>query len=297
MKIDKRSFLKCAGAFAGTLLLPRFYVSYDHLDRDYHGDPILNKNSRNLCLPLDEPLELKVATWNICGIPKKLDTPLSERMPLINKMIYEFSPDLIGFQEAFLLSSRREIIEGLSKTNLKFHTYFPSRLGSGLLTVSSFPILDKDFTMYNSQSDPINLNGEWYAGKGVGRTRINIKKGINIDFFNTHLHAGNLNIRRNQINQCTNFVSRYLENDKPTFLASDLNCSIGDGEYSEFMKLGNFVRVMDNDFGSIEHIHAGNLKHNSVRNIKTWEIPGEYNGIQLSDHPGYVSKILIEPYS
>ena len=54
---------------------------------------------------------------------------------------------------------------------------------------------------------------------------------------------------------------------------------------------------MDDDFGSIEHIHAGNLKNNSVKNIKTWEMPEEYNGIQLSDHPGYVSKILIEPYS
>jgi hypothetical protein len=154
--------------------------------------------------------------------------------------------------------------------------------------------------MYDPQSGPINLNAEWYAGKGVGRTRVNIKKGINIDFFNTHVHAGgfeNLKIRKDQISQCTNFVSRYLENDKPILLASDLNCSIGDDEYLEFMELGNFVRIMDPNFGSIEHIHAGNLKYNSVRNIKTWEIPGEYNGIQLSDHPGYVSKILIEPYS
>ena len=39
------------------------------------------------------------------------------------------------------------------------------------------------------------------------------------------------------------------------------------------MKLGNFVRVMDNDFGSIEHIHAGNLKNNhntQTKNTLMW---------------------------
>ena len=88
--------------------------------------------------------------------------------------------------------------------------------------------------------------------------------------------------------------SGYSWNDKITVIDNGIGI---DEEYLEFMKLGNFVRVMDNDFGSIEHIHAGNLKHNSVKNIKTWEMPEEYNGIQLSDHPGYVSKILIRPYS
>jgi len=302
MKINRRTFLKGGGLFAGTFCFPELYVSYNHIDRNQHGVSLFYNGPSNSCSPLEEPLELKIATWNICGIPGKLDTPLSERIPLIGRMIAEFEPDLVGFQEAFLVSSRKEIIKSLAGTDLRFHTYFPSRIGSGLLTVSAFPIVDKDFIMYEAQGNPINPNGEWYAGKGIGRTRINFGKGVDIDFFNTHIHAGDLeylDIRKNQRDQCTNFVSRYLGNDKPTFLTSDLNCFVGDDEYLEFIGLSDLVRVMDGRFRGKEHIHAGNLEYNGVRNIETWEIPEilDHRGIQLSDHPGYVSKILIRPYS
>ena len=45
---------------------------------------------------------------------------------------------------------------------------------SGLAIVSRFPILEYEFNSYTYHGDPLKalIDGEWFARKGVGRTRI-----------------------------------------------------------------------------------------------------------------------------
>ena len=61
--------------------------------------------------------------------------------------------------------------------------------GSGLVTLSRWPLLESGFHLYSSQGDPLALTcGDYLAAKGYGWARLSSPSGP-LDVFNTHLHA------------------------------------------------------------------------------------------------------------
>src|SRR5690606_11224595 len=125
---------------------------------------------------------MKILTLNIWGAPYAKHR--SARITAISQEIKRLSPDILLFQEAYLPDNRKDLIENLHATWQHFH-YFPSALvGSGLLTMSKYPITDAHFHKFRMQGKPEDiLHGDYYAGKGVGLTRIDTPQGL-IDVYN-----------------------------------------------------------------------------------------------------------------
>lgn len=60
---------------------------------------------------------------------------------------------------------------------------------SGLSIASKFPFEAIEFNSYTEHGDPLKVDGEWWARKGVGRVRIRPIPNITVDVFVTHTAA------------------------------------------------------------------------------------------------------------
>lgn len=131
-------------------------------------------------------MKLRLLTLNVWGAPYAQHR--AARMLAISEKIHEFSPDILCFQETYLSDDRRILQENLS--DFKYQYYFSSGLlGSGLLTVSRYPITQTAFHRFTLGGKPEDIQrGDYYVGKGIGLTRIQTPTGI-LDVYNIHPHA------------------------------------------------------------------------------------------------------------
>src|SRR5690606_3187198 len=129
-----------------------------------------------------------------------------------------------------------------------FH-YFPSALvGSGLLTMSKYPITDAHFHKFRMQGKPEDiLHGDYYAGKGVGLTRIDTPQGL-IDVYNCHTHAQYNPDNDNEYALYTETnlyeVARFIDSHSgasPVILCGDLNTRPNQEGYKIITQLGALV--------------------------------------------------------
>jgi len=83
---------------------------------------------------------------------------------------------------------------------------------SGLAIVSRFPIQEKNFTKFTRQGSlgSVISDGEYFAGKGVGRVAISPRPGLNIDVLVTHTisEASNSGIREHQADELVDVVKK-----------------------------------------------------------------------------------------
>lgn len=175
-------------------------------------------------------------------------------MRAIGRAIAEMDVDVVGLQEVFYGKDRRLLIEAAARAGLIHSHYFQSGvMGSGLLTLSRFPVVDKSFLRFRLNGRPQDLiRVDYYAGKGVGRVRIMAAEGP-VDIYNAHLIAPYLEygpdrFAAHRVAQAVE-IGRYIDEqsqDVPAVVVGDMNCSPGDITYRAVVAAGSLIEAYTN---------------------------------------------------
>lgn len=159
-------------------------------------------------------LRFRLLSYNTWGLPiASLD--LEERFRKLPKVLRELEPDVVVLQEVWVPRLRKELIAAMGE---EFHaTESP---GSGLLTLSRYPIASEEFVRFPKHEDlPLT---EWIAGKGILTAVLRTPRG-EIRVLNTHLSIGR-NTSRVRDAQAA-FLLEQIKDARatPLILAADLN--------------------------------------------------------------------------
>jgi endonuclease/exonuclease/phosphatase family metal-dependent hydrolase len=248
--------------------------------------------------PLAEPVTLTMVTFNIQSL-WVVGWNRPARMRALGQLMQEFQPDIVGWQEAFIDSDRELLIHSLEGSGLVYHEYYPSAtMGSGLMISSRYPIREALFHRFEA-SNPWHRvwEGDWWAGKGVALARIE-GKGF-VDIFNTHAQAGYgrpsyIEVRKDQMRETAAFMAAASLPTAPVFYMGDINARDGrNAGYELIVDLANLERLLavpsaiDHIFGVVDRGYAFEVE-------ESWEFVS-HNGVRLSDHNGYASRIRITP--
>lgn len=253
--------------------------------------------------PLEEPLTLKIITFNIQDL-FVVGRNRPARMRHIARVLGDLDPDIVGFQESFVGKDRDVLIKALETTRLRHHQYYSSSVGgSGLLISSAWPIREVFYHRYSVSGPPQRIwEGDFWAGKGVALARIETPAGM-LDFYNTHAQAGYgrisyREVRRTQMAELAAFMNGTRTQNAPAFLVSDMNCSIGDVDYETVAGNAGLTRLMAID-SHIDHIFTAHNDHHAFEVLDTVMIAERISedgmAFGLSDHNGYMSTIRITP--
>ncbi|GAX73341.1 hypothetical protein CEUSTIGMA_g794.t1 [Chlamydomonas eustigma] len=133
---------------------------------------------------------VSVLTLNCWGLWLVSKDRKKRTMQLGEYLSRSFDLDIVALQEVWV----EEDVELLTKcgreAGLCFPMHFKSGIfGSGLLTLSRWPILESSFHQYSAAGDPLAIAcGDYLAAKGFGWVRLASPIGP-LDVFNTHTHA------------------------------------------------------------------------------------------------------------
>eukprot|EP01121_Diplochlamys_sp_Union-15-3_P018078 TRINITY_DN6507_c0_g1_i1.p1 TRINITY_DN6507_c0_g1~~TRINITY_DN6507_c0_g1_i1.p1 ORF type:complete len:362 (-),score=26.67 TRINITY_DN6507_c0_g1_i1:13-1098(-) len=148
---------------------------------------------------------LRVFTLNCWGLPDLITGRLkgikkpkrTERIINISNELGNY--DIVGLQEVWMKQDREVLRQKAKKYGLVHCHYYKSfMLGSGLLLLSRYPIVQTAFLRYSLNGKPQRiLHGDWYVGKGVGMATIKTPMG-DVDCFITHLIASYTEIQEKE---------------------------------------------------------------------------------------------------
>lgn len=192
------------------------------------------------------PSELKLATFNVWGLYTSKNRKV--RIQAIANHLRTTDHAIVGLQELWVRKDY-EYLAGELAGVFPFSYYFKSgQMGSGMATFSKYPIKQAMFHRFllNGQAHHI-WHGDWWSGKGVGLTRIQISDTFSVNFYNTHLHAeynkesnAYLGHRISQMQQLFQFVQMSAaEPGTEKFMnviAGDLNTYPGCFSFDLFLK-------------------------------------------------------------
>mmetsp|Transcript_22485 Transcript_22485/g.39883 ORF Transcript_22485/g.39883 Transcript_22485/m.39883 type:complete len:541 (-) Transcript_22485:155-1777(-) len=139
----------------------------------------------------DDKLCFSILTLNVWGlylVSKKRTERIAQLCDVIRSMK---TVNIFCLQEVWVDNDAEMIIQAGKEAGLSHGIHFRSgTFGSGLVTLSRYPIRASWFQMYASAGNPGAIFcGDYYAKKGVGWTRLETPSGYILDVFNTHLHA------------------------------------------------------------------------------------------------------------
>jgi endonuclease/exonuclease/phosphatase family metal-dependent hydrolase len=167
-------------------------------------------------------------------------------MEAIGQALAQMDLDVAGLQEAFRDSDRKRLLAGAAQGGLVHSHYVPSgTYGSGLFLMSRFPIEETGFLPFSLNGRPQDLlRPDYYAGKGVSRTRLRTPMGA-VDVYNTHLIAQYLEIggdvyhahRVLQAYELAQYIRSHSA-DAPAILTCDLNSTPASLVYRICLGLG-----------------------------------------------------------
>ena len=253
--------------------------------------------------PFAKTMEIKLITFNIHDLyVASKNRP--ERMVGIAKKLRELDPDFVGIQEAFIKKDREILLKELEGSRLKYNHYYPSAtVGSGLMALSAYPIRENFYYRYTRNGFWYRfMHGDWWAGKGVALTRIEVGDGF-VDIYDTHAHAHYgvaeyADICEAQMEELAKFVKISMLASSPAFVLGDFNCTPDSAAYKNAVDGANLERLMTVDT-HIDHIFGVINPLYKYETLKTEEITGIYdiNGVktELSDHSGYMSTVRVTP--
>lgn len=195
-------------------------------------------------------MRLKVLTFNTWGVPF-FSRDRAARMRAIGRALATMDVDVALLQEVFYPKDRRLLAVAATEGGLAYSRHFDSGLvGSGLLTLSRYPILDSSFLRFRLNGRPQDLiRSDYYAGKGVGRVRIATPAGP-VDAYNAHFIAPYLEWGPDRF--AAHRVAQALEAgqhiatqsaDVPAFLGCDLNCYPDDDTYRTLLAAGALTQA------------------------------------------------------
>lgn len=153
------------------------FVIQDFANADFVESPLPTQNW------LSSPGALSLLTYNIWGLYPIAGGRARWRYKEIGKRLAPF--DIIAIQEAW--DKKTDAV--VRNSDFPFISYGRRAHhlvgGSGLITLSRYPILETEFLRYQNC-----VGFDCLADKGVLRTRILLPDHTQIDVYNTHLNAG-----------------------------------------------------------------------------------------------------------
>lgn len=134
---------------------------------------------------------IRILTLNCWGL-KYISKFRSERLSEIGNRIATISPqlDIVGLQECWAFSDYLAI-RNRTRSILPYGKFYHSGIfGGGLAILSRWPIRESSMYRYPLNGRPTAFfRGDWFVGKGVACAKIALPDGVNVEVFNTHLHA------------------------------------------------------------------------------------------------------------
>ncbi|MGV3524192.1 MAG: endonuclease/exonuclease/phosphatase family protein [Candidatus Sericytochromatia bacterium] len=176
--------------------------------------------------------ELHLLTYNVWGLPGPLTESRSERFERLGATFNSY--DVVTLQETF--SDEIEVLK--QSSGFAHHARHDNgnllRLGSGLYTLSKYPILHTDYQAFDKCT-----MADCLARKGVLLTRIDHPKIGPIDIYTTHYQAEDGPVpARLRIQTDTPALQALIERNSSTYpvlLTGDFNFTPDSPEYAHFM--------------------------------------------------------------
>ena len=301
--VTRRQMLNLMGVTGAIFLLPR-YVSTDSL--------LTPPRKRALMSPLDQRIHqssndpLCVMTYNVWGIPTSADR--AARMVAIGRELATMNLDIVGLQECWLKADRDRILDGIAGSGLRYTHFYPSGfMGSGLMILSRFPIVDVGFHRYTLNGLPLMIpEVDYYGGKGIGFARLDTPNG-EIAVFNTHIiaryneedifHAH----RAAQAYEFAQYVNTHA-GDRPVIALGDFNFGPRNIGYRLISQLTGLANAFETVHGSesefnryIDHVFTRNGNTHALAptraQIAMQHAPPESGLQRLSDHEAVLAEL------
>lgn len=170
-------------------------------------------------LPLLNEGEFSVITYNIAGLPELISSAMTERSSSIKEIGRRVNPfDIVHVQEDFnynnyLYKENEHPYKTKSKGGVPF--------GDGLNTLSRFPIIEMQRIPWNHCT-----GADCLTPKGFSYSKIEIAKGVYIDFYNVHANAEDDDdaaaARRKNMEQLSDYIYQHSKNQS-VIIMGDLN--------------------------------------------------------------------------
>jgi endonuclease/exonuclease/phosphatase family metal-dependent hydrolase len=189
---------------------------------------------------------MKVLTLNIWGAPQAKHR--TARIAAIAEKVKLLNPDVLCFQEVYTDANREDLIGRLASNWPHYHYFASSLLGSGLLTMSRYPITEAVFQRFRMGGKPEHVKlGDYYVGKGIGLCRIAAPE-KSIDVYNIHPHAQYKMDNDNEyavynetsLYDALRFINAH-SGDNPLAFCGDFNTRPDQAGYRILMGLGGFL--------------------------------------------------------
>lgn len=171
---------------------------------------------------------VRIASYNVWGVRKPF---LKEpgRLSIIHRLISLIDADVVGFQE-----TADDLTRILSTTaGFPYHAWGPlggedKVVGSGLLTISRWPIVASSTHTYQSCTFPNCIEA-----KGALFIRVRFEDGSEADIYNTHTLAGPTDkARTHQIREFCDFIGRNsADGTRPVIAVGDFNATPDSNPY------------------------------------------------------------------
>ena len=173
--------------------------------------------------------KLKLLTLNTWGIPyiPDVDTRVSALADTLATCDY----DVVCLQEVWDKNNATKIANKARSGGLIYQHHFRSgKIGSGLVTLSRYPIVNVNFHKFRLAGRIDTFwHGDYFAGKGIGLTRIDSPIGV-IDVYNIHTiaqyHPDNVDEykahRASQHYEVTQFITQQSQRN-PVVATGDFN--------------------------------------------------------------------------
>jgi endonuclease/exonuclease/phosphatase family metal-dependent hydrolase len=255
--------------------------------------------------PLAKEITLKVVTFNIHDM-YLISRDRPERMRGIGQALVDLDPDLAGIQEAWVEQDRNTLIEAAAGSRLKYHKYYPSgTVGSGLLILSAYPIVEPFFHRYEKNGKWYKpYHGDWWGGKGLALARVQLPNDAGfIDFYDTHAHASYGSDeydgdRETQMHELAAFIKASATGTSPALAVGDFNTRTGTKAFGIAVEEGGLEWMMTGS-PRIDNIFAVKNPHYTFEVLDMAPIDRKIaigrRETHLSDHSGYISTIRIKP--
>jgi exonuclease III len=128
-------------------------------------------------------VDLNILSYNVWGLPNPLTKNLKERMIKLGTALNGY--DIVNLQETFSDYTDEFILKKLNyTTKIRWNNSTFLSLGSGLSSMSKFPLKKKNFKKF-IECATFDCN----ANKGILFTRVTVPNLGDVDIYNTHYQA------------------------------------------------------------------------------------------------------------
>jgi exonuclease III len=155
---------------------------------------------------------LSVLTYNVSGLPAAMNSAKSERGPSTTAIGERITPySVVNVQEDF---NYHKDLYAADKHQFRTPTSGGAGSGSGLNTLSSFPVTGLDRVKWHSCSKG---SGDCLTPKGFTFLRVGVADGVNVDIYNLHADAGDaegdLTARADNLAQLSEYIQANSKNN------------------------------------------------------------------------------------